>query len=62
MQVGILNMNDFDIKWREGKMSNETKRMNYFNGLLLKEEDLTLDQDYHISSNESITDIFTIGE
>ncbi len=29
-------------------MSNETKRMNYFNGLLLKEEDLTLDQNYHI--------------
>ena len=29
-------------------MSNETKRMNYFNGLLLKEEDLTLDQSYHI--------------
>jgi hypothetical protein len=29
------------------KMSNEIKRMNYFDGLLLKEEDLRLDQDYH---------------
>ncbi|MFZ5988934.1 MAG: tail fiber domain-containing protein [Bacillota bacterium] len=29
-------------------MSNEIKRMNYFNGLLLKEEDLILDQDYNI--------------
>ncbi|AEY65537.1 tail fiber domain-containing protein [Clostridium sp. BNL1100] len=28
-------------------MSNEIKRMKYFNGLLLKEEDLELDQDYH---------------
>jgi cytoskeletal protein CcmA (bactofilin family) len=32
----------------EGKMSNEIKRINYFNGLLLKEDDLTLEQDYHI--------------
>jgi len=29
-------------------MSNEIKRMNYFNGLLLKEEDLTLEQSYHM--------------
>ena len=29
-------------------MSNEIKRMNYFNGLLLKEDDLTLDQNYHM--------------
>ena len=28
-------------------MSNEIKRMNYYNGLLLKKEDMTLDQDYH---------------
>lgn len=28
-------------------MSNEIKRMRYFNGLLLKEEDLALEQDYH---------------
>ncbi|WP_238652812.1 tail fiber domain-containing protein [Paenibacillus piscarius] len=28
-------------------MPKDMKRMNYFNGLLLKEEDLTLDQDYH---------------
>ncbi|WP_054750308.1 polymer-forming cytoskeletal protein, partial [Ruminiclostridium josui] len=28
-------------------MSNEIKRMNYFDGLLLKKEDLELDQDYH---------------
>ncbi|HEX2926985.1 MAG TPA: tail fiber domain-containing protein, partial [Ruminiclostridium sp.] len=29
-------------------MSNEIKRMNYFNGLLLKEDDLKLDQNYHM--------------
>jgi hypothetical protein len=29
-------------------MSNEIKRIRYFNGLLLKEEDLALEQDYHI--------------
>ncbi|OKP86035.1 hypothetical protein A3844_14880 [Paenibacillus helianthi] len=28
-------------------MPKDMKRMNYFNGLLLKEEDLTLDQKYH---------------
>lgn len=28
-------------------MPKDMKRMNYFNGLLLKEEDLTLDQNYH---------------
>lgn len=28
-------------------MPNDMKRMNYFDGLLLKEEDLTLDQEYH---------------
>ncbi|WP_151735260.1 tail fiber domain-containing protein ['Paenibacillus yunnanensis' Narsing Rao et al. 2020] len=28
-------------------MPNDIKRMNYFNGLLLKEEDLKLDQSYH---------------
>ncbi|ACL75871.1 tail fiber domain-containing protein [Ruminiclostridium cellulolyticum] len=28
-------------------MSNEIKRMKYFNGLLLKADDLELDQDYH---------------
>lgn len=28
-------------------MPNDMKRMNYFNGLLLKEEDLTLDQNHH---------------
>ncbi|MCL6457713.1 MAG: tail fiber domain-containing protein [Gorillibacterium sp.] len=28
-------------------MPNDMKRMNYFNGLLLKEEDLTLDQQHH---------------
>ncbi len=29
-------------------MSNEIKRMKYFNGLLLKEEDLALEQEYHM--------------
>ncbi len=29
-------------------MSNEIKRMKYFNGLLLKEDDLALEQEYHI--------------
>lgn len=29
-------------------MPNEMKRMNYFNGLMLKEEDLTLDQEHHM--------------
>ncbi|HEX2926610.1 MAG TPA: hypothetical protein VHP38_10200, partial [Ruminiclostridium sp.] len=29
-------------------MSNEIKRMKYFNGLLLKEEDLKLEQEYHM--------------
>ena len=29
-------------------MSNEIKRMKYFNGLLLKEEDLRLEQEYHM--------------
>ena len=29
-------------------MSNQIKRMKYFNGLLLKEEDLALEQEYHM--------------
>lgn len=43
-------------------MPKDMKRMNYFNGLLLKEEDLTLDQIIISACSGCITVIFMIGE
>lgn len=43
-------------------MSNEIKRMNYFDGLLLKKEDLELDQDYHKNFHRMHNRFFITGE